>query len=123
MQVKDRIKLHRGEKCREVEALFDTGARSTFVSDRLAKELGYEPTEPYEIPLAVRGRYAKVVGDLTAVFEVDGCKLPRYTARVVEELKEDVIVGASLMEEFGIRLDLELGKARLRSKPPELPLI
>lgn len=46
----------------EFSALFDTGAKSTFISEELAKELGFRPyPKPIEIPLTIKGKTGEMV--------------------------------------------------------------
>lgn len=110
-----------GVKRVEVAALFDTGAKSTFIREGLAKGLGFTPyPKPIEIPLAIKGKTGEI-GESTLVFTIAGCEIPfGYTVRVAKDLAEDVVIGSSLMEEFGVELDLKEGKARLKTASPEL---
>ena len=127
MQVRERVTLSTidGIKHRETVALFDTGAKSTFISEELAKELGFRSyPKPVKIPLAIRGKTGEMMGESTLVLTIAGCEIPfGYTIRVAKDLAEDAIVGSSLMEEFGVELDLKEGKARLKTAPPEFSLV
>lgn len=127
MQVREKVVISTVDESRNVEvmALFDTGAKSTFIDEEVAKKLGYRRyPKPVKIPLAVKGEVGEVVGESTLLFTIAGCKIPfGYTARVVRNLAEEVIIGSSFMEEFDIELDLKEGKARLLKSPPELRLI
>lgn len=124
MQVRTKVVVHGGKGSREAIALFDTGARSTYISNKLATELGYEPMpRPKTVRLAVKGKYGEVVGNSTLTLEIDGYKLYPYTVRVIKDLEEELIVGTSLMEEFEVELDLKAGEAKLKKYPPEFTLI
>ena len=68
MKVRDRIRIYRDGRSVEVEALFDTGSARSYLAERVASELGYELyPEPRKVPLAVKGRYAEVIGYVPAV--------------------------------------------------------
>jgi len=88
VKVGKRIKVYREGKVVEAEALFDTGSRRSYFSKKFAEKIGYEPyEEPKEIPLAVKGKYAKLVGDTTVYLEVEGEILPeRELIGVIEDL-------------------------------------
>ena len=70
MKIRKRIKVHREGKIVEAKALFDTGSRRSYFSKEFAEKIGYEPYEKEKrIPLAVKGKYAKLVGDTTVYLE------------------------------------------------------
>ena len=125
MQVREKITVCTPDKLysKEVYALFDTGAKATYISEKLGKEVGFiSHREPLRIPLAVRGKEADVVGKAYIDLILTDWELPSH-AHVVRDLAEDVIIGTSLMEEYDIELDLKEGRARLRKSPPELRLV
>ncbi|KPV62856.1 MAG: hypothetical protein AOA65_1577 [Candidatus Bathyarchaeota archaeon BA1] len=87
----------------EFSALFDTGAKSTFISEELAKELGFRPyPKPIEIPLTIKRENGGDGGESTLAFTIAGREIPfGYTVRVAKDLVEDVIIGSSLMGDSG----------------------
>lgn len=89
-QVKGKLKVSVGEKWMELTALYDTGSTLTYISERVAEELGFNPyPESKTIPLAVEGK-DDVIGDLTVSLEIDGCPMPRReTLEVVRDLRFD----------------------------------
>lgn len=101
----------------EAEALFDTGSRGSYFSKEFAEKIGYEPyEEPKEIPLAVKGKYAKLVGDTTVYLEVEGEILPeRELIGVIEDLLTDAIIGLNIMEKYGIFI--EEGQIKFKPHP------
>ena len=117
MKVRKRIKVHREGKVIEAEALFDTGSRGSYFSKEFAEKIGYEPyEEPKEIPLAVKGKYAKLVGDTTVYLEVEGEILPeRELIGVIEDLLTDAIIGLNIMEKYGIFI--EEGQIKFKPHP------
>lgn len=125
MQIREKIIVCTpdGLKRKEVLVLFDTGAKATYISERVGEELGFLPyKEPMRIPLAVKKREADVIGKAYLDFIINGCELPSH-AHVVKDLIEDAIIGTSFMEEYDIELDLKEGKIRLKGSPPELRLV
>ena len=127
MQVREKIILStlEGRKSEEVSALFDTGAKFTYISDSVGKGLGFTPYKaPREVQLAVKGGRGRVLGEMSLIFEVDGCEMPLpVQAYVVEDLAEEAIIGTNFMEGFEIELDLKEGRASLKRYPPEVRLI
>ena len=127
MQVREKVAVSTLDRAKRIEAtaLFNTGAKSTFINEELAKELEFRPyPKPIEIPLAIKGKTGEMIGESTLAFTIAECEIPfGYTVRVIKELAEDVIIGSSFMEEFGVELDLKEGKARLKTTPPEIRLI
>lgn len=126
MQVVEKVTIHSLDKKRRegVEALFDTGAKSSFISEKVAEKIGFVIFEkPLKVPLATEGNEAEIIGSSTIFLTLDGYELPLPCAfNVTKGLRKDLIVGTSLMEEFDIKLDLEKGKVRLEKTPPEVVL-
>lgn len=112
-------------KSRDVLALFDTGAKFTYVSDRVGKELDFvRYGEPREVQLAVLGVKGRIVGEASYVYTVTKCEMPLpIQTYVVADLAEDVIIGTNFMEGFEVELDLKEGKVKLTRYPPEVRLI
>lgn len=117
------IRVHRNEKVVEARALFDTGSRGSYFSKDLAEKIGYEPLERVrEIPLAVRGKYARLVGDTTVYLEIEGYILPeRETIGVIEDLVVDAIIGLNIMEKYGIIIEGD--EIKLKYLPPTSMII
>jgi len=124
VRVRDRVKIYRGERCVEAEALFDTGSGRSYVSDKVAKELGYELYDkPRRVPLAVKGKEAEIMGYVPAVdLEVAGYVLPsKETLDVIKDLFIDVVIGLNIIEPYGITFEKD--KIRFREIPPVTYLI
>jgi hypothetical protein len=107
VKVEERIRVHKDGGVLEVLALFDTGSRRSYFSREFAERIGYEPyIEPKEVPLAVGGKYGKLVGYITVYIEVEGYILPeREIIGVIEDLKVDAIIGLNIMESYGIYIE------------------
>ncbi len=123
--VRDKIEVYSDRARKEVEALFNTGATRTCVSERLAHELGFTAyAKPRPIELAIKGMIGEIVGDGVYTFVVVGCEMPtRFLALVVRDLKHDAIIGVDFMEAFEIELDVKGGKPVLKRYPPVARLI
>jgi hypothetical protein len=123
VKVEKRIRVHKDGKVVEAVALFDTGSRRSYFSKEFAEKIGYEPYEkPKEVPLAVRGKYGKLVGDATVSIEVEGYILPeRETIGVIEDLRVDAIIGLNIMESYGIYI--ENNEVKFKYIPPTSMII
>jgi len=99
VQVREKIILStlEGQRSREVSALFDTGAKFTYISDSVGKGLVFTPYKtPREVQLAVKGRKGRILGEISLIFEVDGCEMPLpVQAYVVEDLTEEAMIGTN----------------------------
>ena len=123
VEVEKKIRVHKDGMVVEVSALFDTGSRRSYFSKDLAERIGYEPREePKEIPLAVKGKYGKLVGDTIVYIEVEGYILPeRETIGVIEDLRMDAIIGLNIMESYGIYIEDD--KIKFKHYPPTSMII
>ena len=124
-KVVGRVELRTEARSVEAEALFDTGATKSYVSSRVADELGYvKYREPKRVVLAVEGMEGLVVGYLAARVVIEGCELPlEHAFGVVEGLRHDVVIGTDIMEPYDIELDVKEGRARFRRFPPTLEMV
>jgi len=120
-----RVELHTEARSVEAEALFDTGATKSYVSSRVADELGYvKYREPKKIVPVVEGMEGLVVGYLAARVVIEGCELPlEHAFGVVKGLRHDVVIGMDIMEPYDIKLDVKEGRARFRRSPPTLETV
>ena len=120
-----RVGLRTEAKSINVESLLDTGATKSYISSKLADELGYvKYREPRKVMLAVKNTEGLVIGYLTAAVVINGCELPlEHTFGVVEELRHDAVIGMDIMEPYDIELDVKEGKAKFRKFPPTLEIV
>jgi hypothetical protein len=118
VRVEKRIRVHKDGRVVEALALFDAGSRRSYFSRELAERIGYEAyNEPKNVPLAVKGRYGKLIGDTTVYIEVDGYILPeRETIGVIEDLRVDAIIGLNIMESYGIYIEND--EIKFKHTPP-----
>lgn len=123
VRVERRIRIHKDGKVVEAKALFDTGSRGSYFSREFAEKIGYEVLrEPRLISLAVKGKYAKLIGDVTVYLEVEGYIFPeRETIGVVEDLMRDVIIGLNIMEKYGIYVEED--EIKFKQIPPSSIII
>lgn len=74
------------------------------------------------MPLAVKGKDDKLIGDTTVYIEVEGYILPeRETIGVIEDLRVDAIIGLNIMESYGIYIEDD--EIRFRHYPPTSVII
>jgi len=118
VRVEKRIRVHKDGRVVEALALFDTGSRRSYFSRELAERIGYEVySEPKNVPLAVKGKYGKLIGDTTVYIEIDGYILPeRETIGVIEDLRVDAIIGLNIMESYGIYIEND--EIKFKHTPP-----
>jgi hypothetical protein len=123
VKVEKRIRVHKNGKVVEAVALFDTGSRRSYLSKEFAERVGYEPyKEPKKVPLAVRGKFANVIGRTAVFLEVEGYVLPEEeTVGVIEDLAVDVIIGLNIMESYGIYLEND--EIKFKHTPPTSMII
>ena len=123
VKVEKIIRVHKDGKVVEVKALFDTGSKGSYLSKNVAERIGYETfKESKRIPLAVKDKYAKLIGDVTVYLEVEGFLLPeRETIGVIEGLVVDAIIGLNIMEKYGIYV--EDNEIKLKRVPPTSMII
>jgi len=123
VKVEKRIRVHKDGKVVEAVALFDTGSRRSYLSKEFAERVGYEPyKEPKKVPLAVKGKFANVVGRPTVFLEVEGYILPEEeTVGVIEDLAVDAIIGLNIMESYGIYIENE--EVKFKHIPPTSMII
>ncbi|MCC6005745.1 MAG: retropepsin-like domain-containing protein [Thermofilum sp.] len=123
VKVEKRVKVHRDGKVFEARTLFDTGSRGSYFSKSFAEKLGYEPLkEPRRIPLAVRGKYAELIGWTVVDLEVEGFILPEKEAiGVIDDLLMDLIIGLNIMEKYGIYIEDD--EIKFRHVPPTSMII
>jgi len=123
VRVERRIRVHRGGKVLEATALFDTGSRRSYFSKEFAEKIGFESyKEPKEVPLAVKGKNARLIGDTVVQIEVDSWLLPeREIIGVIEDLRVDAIIGLNIMESYGIHIEKD--ELKFRQQPPTSTII
>ena len=123
VKVEKKVRVYKDEKVVEALALFDTGSRRSYFSKDFAEKIGYETREePKEIPLAVKGKNAMLIGDATVYLEVEGYILPeRETIGVIEDLMADVIIGLNIMESYGIYIEDD--QIKFKQYPPTSVII
>ncbi|MEO0242789.1 MAG: aspartyl protease family protein [candidate division WOR-3 bacterium] len=123
VKVEKKIRVHKDWKVMEAKALFDTGSRGSYFSKEFAEKIGYEPyEEPKSILLAVKEKYAKLVGHATVYLEVEGYILPEIEAiGVIEDLLRDAIIGLNIMEKYGIYIEED--EIKFKQIPPTSMII
>ena len=127
MQVKDKVKICTidGKKSKEVDAIFDTGSKNTYINEIVGDKLGYKKYLQHEtVSLATKDTNAEIIGIDAYKIEICKCKMPSgIRAEVMKNLDDDMIIGTDIMENFDIELDLKEGKPKLKRCPPKLRLV
>jgi len=123
--VRDKIRIHGEKGSIGVEALFNTGAKSSYIDEAIAEKIGYRRyPKPRKIPLAVKEAEANLIGYSPVDLEIAGCLMPETEVLgVIEDLREEAIIGMNLIEKYDIILDVKEGKVKLKKSPPEVILI
>ena len=105
-------------------ALFDTGARNTYVVEEVAQNFHIEEFQGME-PVSLGGKVHNVNKDCILKCLIEGYRI-RYHARVLDEIGDDesgkriqVLIGALLMQEWGIILIPEEEKLDMTHYPKE----
>ncbi|MEM2289995.1 MAG: hypothetical protein QXR87_02460 [Candidatus Hadarchaeales archaeon] len=114
-QVKAKIKIKGEEK----EAWFDTGATLSVMPKELALKFGdyleYPAEDQFEVVTAKKGAKVRIIGECSVSPEIAGCKIPRTTFKVSEDV-EGIIIGLPEIDSWGIVFTPE------GPKPKECPI-
>ena len=91
-----------------VRVLYDTGAGASFVRRNVAETLGnVVPTlRPVTFTMADGTRTFTVSEEVALYIDVDGSPL-MYHFYVADDLAEELVVGADMMQRFKITLDMD----------------
>ena len=104
----NRIKLvgSKGEK--KVDGLFDSGASFSFITKRLASQLGNVDRLPVPLQFeTVKERETLEVQERVVLdFYIEGIRLSDEFL-IVDELSEDAIIGAATLQKWRLKLDFE----------------
>ena len=103
-----KVRSSKGESA--VKALFDTGASFTVVRKEIAEKIGHIlPTDVRQVTLADGKTKLDVLGYIPISTMLEGSPIDDI-AYVIEELAEELIVGARVMEFYDIKLDPSTNK-------------
>ena len=104
-----------------VRVLYDTGAGSSFVRRDIAEILGELAVAPISMQFMMANGQETFTVDkvITLAVDVDGTPLV-YTLYVADDLAEELIVGADMIQKFKISLDLDSESVSI--DPPALYL-
>ena len=91
-----------------VRALYDTGAGSSFVRRDIAEPLGDIVSTPRSIQFMMANAQETLTVNqvITLDIDVEGTPLV-YTFYIADDLAEELIIGADMMQKFKISLDLD----------------
>ena len=91
-----------------VRVLYDTGASSSFVRQDITEILGdtLTTTTPVRFMLADASQELAVDQIIHLDIDIDGTTL-KHTFYVSDDLAEELVIGADMMQRFKISLDME----------------
>ena len=91
-----------------VRALYDTGAGASFVRRDIAEPLGDFAATPRPLRFMLADAQEGFIVDQTIplIVDVDGTQL-MYHFYVADDLAEELIIGADMMQKWKITLDLD----------------
>jgi hypothetical protein len=106
--IRKEIELVGSKSKRREIALFDSGASYSYIDKELAEELGgiVSLLEPFELYTAEKGRKMEVKNRIPLTFYIDGYRFSDEFM-VLENLSEKVIIGASTLQKWRLKLDFE----------------
>ena len=91
-----------------VRVLYDTGAGSSFVRRDIAEPLGEFAASPVSMTFMMADGHETFTVDqvITLAVDVEGTPLV-YTFYIGDDLAEELIIGADMMQKFRISLNME----------------
>jgi len=120
----ERIRLVGSKGEVEVKALFDSGGTYSFVRADIAErvETVLPLPEPMRFATAKPDAPVEATKRIVCNFYIDGV---RYSDEflVLDEMTEDLIIGAKTMRAWGIKLDMEHEKVELTRRDYKLRLL
>jgi len=104
----NRIKLAGSKGEKKVDALFDSGATYSFIRKELALRLAIPDNlpNPLEFETAREGDKLSVKEAVRLDFYIEGIRLSDEFL-IIEELSEDVIIGATTLQKWRLKLDFD----------------
>lgn len=107
MILRKEIEILGSKGTRKVVALFDSGATYSIISENIAREIEIFTPLPQPKKLKIAdGNYIRITHAVRIDFKINGIDLSDEFL-VFEKLPEDVIIGASTMQKWRIKLDFE----------------
>ncbi|MFH1005713.1 MAG: retropepsin-like aspartic protease [Bacteroidota bacterium] len=107
----------------EVETLFDSGASYSFIKKNVAEKLGLLDSlpEPMFFETAKENESISIKQAIRLAFIINDIKLSDEFL-ISENLSEDIIIGASTMQKWRIKLDFDNDKVIVDKKASRLIL-
>ena len=123
-EIFERVRLVGSKGEVEVRALFDSGATYSFVRADVAEQVEtlLPLPEPMRFATANSNTPVEATKRIVCNFYIDGI---RYSDEflVLDEMTEDLIIGAKTMRAWGIKLDMEREKVELTRRDYKLRLL
>lgn len=119
-----RLKIEGDRGQTELEALFDTGATYSSIRKEVAAKVAtiLPLPRPKVFELAEKGRRLQAKERAIVDIIVNGFTISDEVV-VIEGLSEELILGASTMQKWRIKLDLERGKVIIDPRAVRLKLV
>ena len=91
-----------------VRVLYDTGAGASFVRRDIAEPLGNIDSSPVPIRFVMANRQETFIVEhvINLAVDIDGAPLV-YMFYIAEDLAEELIIGADMMQRFKITLNMD----------------
>ncbi len=124
MVIEKKIKLRGSKGEKELTAVFDSGATYSCIRTEIAKELDtlLALTEPIKFVTAESDRQIKAESRVLLDFYINGYRFSDEFI-VIENLSEDVIIGATTMQKWRLKLDFEKEEVIIDPKVTKLRLL
>jgi len=118
------LKIEGDKGSAEAETLFDTGATSSFMRREKAEKVAtiLPLPHPKRFELAETGKGIEVTEGIRIDFIIDGTTLSDEVF-VADNLSEEFIIGASTLQKWRIKLDLENDVVILDEKAVKMKLV
>lgn len=123
-EIMEKVRLVGSKGEAEVAALFDSGATYSFVNHKVAERIANIEAlpEPMRFATAKAGVVVESQAAIRANFHVDGAQYSDEFL-VLDDMAEELIIGASTMQKWGIKLDMEQEKVELTRRDYKLRLM
>ena len=108
----------------ELDVLFDTGASYSFIKKEIAEKIGIlvDLVEPKKFLLADGKKRLRITKLVNLQININGCKVTDEVL-VAENLSDDMIIGATTMQKWRIKLDMENERVIIDPKVVQLKLV
>ncbi len=113
-QIEKKLSVKGDKDKKDVNILFDSGATHSVIRKDIAEELFSinRFTEPEEVGTAKKGGRMQSIGTVAFHTRLDNCEITDQ-ALVVDELRSEMIIGASTLQKYEIKMLFDGDNPRL----------